>query len=100
MASRSATLEEFATGADDAFARPCDCSHVHAFALGEGTSISPTRWWTGDEREEPSAVPRSGSVDCALVTRAPASSTSGDNWRHQCTIARTLNPRYADVRPH
>ncbi|MGD0609245.1 MAG: hypothetical protein ABSA53_37410 [Streptosporangiaceae bacterium] len=50
IASRSATFEQFAESVDNAFGR-WDRSHLHEFTLAEGTSISPAKWWDGDEPE-------------------------------------------------
>jgi hypothetical protein len=44
IAARSATFEQFAETIDDAFGR-WDRSHLHEFALGDGTQVSPASCW-------------------------------------------------------
>ena len=48
IASHTATYEQFAEAIDDAFARR-DRNHLHEFTLADGTTISPARWWDGEQ---------------------------------------------------
>jgi hypothetical protein len=86
LAARSTTFERFAAAIDDAFAR-WDRSHLHEFTLADGTTISPTRWWDGEESE--------GMLDGAKVNLSrlkPGERFAyvfdlGDDWQHLCTVA-------------
>jgi hypothetical protein len=85
IAGRATTFEQFARAIDDAFAR-WDRSHLHEFVLADGTVITPSSWWDGEEPE--------GSLDGTKVRLSrlrPGEQFAyvfdlGDNWQHLCTL--------------
>ena len=86
IASRSATFEQFAEAVDDAFGR-WDRAHLHEFTLADGTSISPAKWWDGDEPEGSldASKARLGRLRCG--DQFAYIFDLGDMWSHYCTVS-------------
>ncbi len=91
IASRSVTFEQLATAIDDAFAR-WDRSHLHEFALADGTVVTPHRWWDGEEPEGSLDGARTRLGRLRLGEQFAYVFDLGDNWQHLCTVG----PKLAD----
>jgi hypothetical protein len=84
-ANRSHTFRQLATAIDDAFGR-WDRAHLHIFTLADQTTISPLRWWDGEQPD--------GMLDGDKVTLGRLKAGEqfayvfdlGDDWAHLCTV--------------
>jgi hypothetical protein len=85
-AARSHSFAQFARAVDGAFAR-WDLAHLHMFTLADGTNLTTTRYWDG---EEPDGCLNDTTTKLSRLNPGDQFAyvfDMGDDWAHLCTVA-------------